>query len=223
MTLGQLVNLEQEKLAEEYRNLLSDINEYQRILSDERNIYAIIREDLLELKRRYADPRRTEINGEEIGDVNLDDLIAEETMVVSISSNGTSSTPASAYRAQRGRAQRAKPMTNPIQHLLSPAPTTTSCSSPPGKVYWRVYDLPQLPRDSRGRAIVNLLNLADGERIADCREVQLRRARLLPDDGHQRGLVKDNLPPSGVRRRRDHRHQAREGDELVDVVIARKG
>jgi DNA gyrase subunit A len=233
MTLGQLVNLEQEKLAEEYRNLLSDINEYQRILSDERNIYAIIREDLLELKRRYADPRRTEINGEEIGDVNLDDLIAEETMVVSISSNGyIKRTPASAYRAQRRGGKGLKGAKtddeDPIQHLfVASTHDYLLFFTNLGKVYWRkVYDLPQLPRDSRGRAIVNLLNLADGERIADCREV---RNFDEPDCylmmATSRGLVKKtNL--AAFRRPQKKGIIAiklREGDELVDVVIARKG
>jgi DNA gyrase subunit A len=88
MTLGQLVNLEQEKLADEHRGLLADIAEYQRILSDRQNILDIIRDDLAELKRKHADPRRTELSGEEIGEIDLEDLIAEETMVVSISRNG---------------------------------------------------------------------------------------------------------------------------------------
>lgn len=233
MTLGQLVNLEQEKLAEEYRNLLTNINEYQRILSDEQNIYAMIREDLLELKRRHADPRRTEINGEEIGDVNLDDLIAEETMVVSISSNGyIKRTPASAYRAQRRGGKGLKGAKtdeeDPIQHLfVASTHDYLLFFTNLGKVYWRkVYDLPQLARDSRGRAIVNLLNLTDGEQIADCREV---RNFDEPDCylmmATSRGLVKKtNL--AAYRRPQKKGIIAiklREGDELVDVVIARKG
>ncbi|MCR4412334.1 MAG: DNA gyrase subunit A, partial [Thermoguttaceae bacterium] len=102
MTLGQLVNLEQEKLADEHRKLLADIGEYNRILSDRKNIEQLIREDLRELKRRFADERRTEISGEELGDINVEDLIAEETMVVSITSNGyIKRTPITAYRQQR--------------------------------------------------------------------------------------------------------------------------
>ncbi len=68
MTLGQLVNLEQEKLAGEHRKLLEEIAEYRRILSDEKNILDIIRDDCRELKRKHGDARRTEISGEEIGD-----------------------------------------------------------------------------------------------------------------------------------------------------------
>ncbi len=84
MTLGQLVNLEQEKLSDEHRKLLSEITEYRRILSDRQNILDIIRDDCRELKRRHGDARRTEISGEEVGELNLEDLIEEETMVVSI-------------------------------------------------------------------------------------------------------------------------------------------
>ena len=88
MTLGQLVNLEQEKLAEEYQNLLSEIAEYQRILSDDAIIYGMIRADMEELIRKHGDKRRTEISGEEFGAIDMEDLITEETMVVTISAGG---------------------------------------------------------------------------------------------------------------------------------------
>jgi DNA gyrase subunit A len=233
MTLGQLVNLEQEKLAQEHRNLLSDIGEYVRILSDERNIYEIIRKDLLDLKQKHGDARRTEISGEEIGDVNLDDLIAEETMVVSISSNGyIKRTPASVYRAQRRGGKGLKGAKtedeDPIQHLfVASTHDYLLFFTNLGRVYWRkVYDLPQLARDSRGRAIVNLLNLGEGEKIADCREV---RNFDEPDCylmmATSRGLVK-KTDLSAFRRPQKKGIIAiklREGDELVDVAITRKG
>ncbi len=102
MTLGQLVNLEQEKLSDEHRKLLEEITEYRRILSDRKNILDIIRDDCREVKRKHAEPRRTEISGEEIGEIDMEDLITEETMVVSITSNGyIKRTPSSVYRAQR--------------------------------------------------------------------------------------------------------------------------
>src|SRR5580704_1865921 len=102
MTLGQLVNLEQEKLAGEYHKLLEEIAEYQRILSDDAIIRGIIREDLIELRKKHADERRTEISGEELGSVDMEDLITEETMVVTISHQGyIKRTAASVYRAQR--------------------------------------------------------------------------------------------------------------------------
>jgi DNA gyrase subunit A len=233
MTLGQLVNLEQEKLAGEHKKLLADICEFLRILSDDKNIHDIIREDLRELKRKHADPRRTDISGEEIGDIDLEDLITEETMVVSISSTGyIKRTPASAYRAQRRGGKGLKGAKteeeDPIQHLfVASTHAYLLFFTNRGKVYWRkVYDLPQLGRDSRGRAIVNLLNLSDGEQIADCRAVKdfdLPDRHLMMATAN--GLVK-KTPLSAYRRPLRTGIIAlklREGDELVDVVVTGPG
>ena len=233
MTLGQLVNLEQEKLSDEHHKLLADILEYHRILSDEKNILAMIRDDMKELKRRYADDRRTEISGEEIGDFNMDDLIAEETMVVSISSNGyVKRTPVTAYRAQRrggkGLTGAKTEEEDPIQHLfVASTHDYMLFFTNKGKVYWhKVYGIPELSRESRGRAIVNLLNLSEGEKIADCRAVRDFDA---PDHylmmATRRGLVKKT---DLVAYRRPQKHgiiaiKLRDGDELVDVVVTKPG
>jgi len=233
MTLGQLVNLEQEKLAEEHRKLLGEITEYGRILSDRQNILDIIRDELRELKRKHADPRRTEISGEEIGDIDLEDLIAEETMVVSISSHGyIKRTPASVYRSQRrggkGLTGAKTEEEDPIQHLfVASTHAYLLFFTNKGKVYWRkVYDLPQLARDSRGRAVVNLLNLGEGEQITDCRAV---RDFDHPDHflviATARGLVKKTPLEAYSRPMRTGiiAIKLREGDELVDVVVAKPG
>jgi len=233
MTLGQLVNLEQERLAEEHRSLLADIAEYLRILSDRKNILEIIRQDCLELKRRFGDPRRTEITGEEIGQIDMEDLIEEETMVVSISSKGyIKRTPIHAYRAQRrggkGLTGARTDEEDPIAHLfVASTHDYLMFFTNLGRVYWRkVYDLPQLPRDSRGRAIVNLLNLAEGEKVADCRAV---RDFDRPDHylimATARGLVKKtDLAAYGRPTRAGIiAIKLRPGDELVDVVVAGPG
>ena len=181
----------------------------------------IIREDLRELKPKHAEPRRTEISGEEIGDIDLEDLITEETMVVSISSNGyIKRTPASAYRAQhrggKGLTGAKTEEEDPIEHLfVASTHAYLLFFTNLGKVYWRkVYDLPQLARDSRGRAVVNLLNLAEGEQITDCRAV---RDFDQPDHflvmATARGLVK-KTPLEAYSRplnERHHRHQAPRG------------
>jgi len=233
MTLGQLVNLEQEKLGDEHRKLLEEIIEYNRILSDEQIILDMIRDDLNELKRKYGEPRRTEISGEEIGDIDLEDLITEETMVVSISSNGyIKRTPAKAYRAQRRGGKGLKGAKaedeDPIEHLfVASTHAYLLFFTNMGKVYWRkVYGLPQLARDARGRAIVNLLNLDEGEEIADCRAV---KDFDLPDHylvmATAKGLVK-KTPLKAYRRPMKKGIIAiklREGDELVDVVVAKSG
>ena len=186
MTLGQLVNLEQEKLADEHASLLVEIADYLAILGDPERINSIIREDCETLIRRHGDERRTEISGEEIGEVDLEDLIEEEQMVVSISHNGyIKRTPSSTYRAQRRGGKGIKGAKadedDPVQHLFV---TSTHdyllFFTNLGKVYWqKVYNLPQLSRDAKGRALVNLLSLSDGEKIADCRAgPRLRPARI---------------------------------------------
>ncbi len=233
MTLGQLVNLEQEKLGGEHRELLQKIVEYLRILSDRQNVLDIIREDLRELRRKHADPRRTEISGEEIGDLNLEDLITEETMVVSISSNGyVKRTPASAYRAQhrggKGLTGAKTEDEDPIQHLfVASTHAYLLFFTTKGRVHWRkVYDLPQLARDSRGRAVVNLLNLAEGEQITDCRAV---RDFDRPDHflvmATSRGLVKKTPLEAYSRPMKGGiiAIKLREGDDLVDVVVTKAG
>ncbi len=233
MTLGQLVNLEQEKLAGEHHGLLEEITEYRRILSDRQNILDIIREDCRELKRKHGDARRTEISGEELGEIDLEDLITEETMVVSISGNGyIKRTPASVYRAQRrggkGLTGAKTEEEDPIQHLfVASTHAYLLFFTNKGKVYWRkVYDLPQLARDARGRAVVNLLNLAEGEQITDCRAV---RDFDHPDHflvmATARGLVKKTPLKEYSRPLRSGiiAIKLREGDALVDVVVAKSG
>jgi DNA gyrase subunit A len=233
MTLGQLVNLEQEKLGKEFGELLEEIREYMRILSDEKNILAIVRDDCQEIKRKHADDRRTEISGEEIGSVNLEDLIEEEMMVVTISTNGyIKRTPSSTYRAQhrggKGLKGAKTEEEDPIRHVfVSSTHDYLLFFTNRGKVYWqKVYDLPQLSRESRGRAVVNLLNFAEGEKVADCRPV---RDFSAPDHylmmATRSGLVKKTPLQQYGRPMKGGiiAIKLREDDELVDVVITKTG
>ncbi len=229
LRLGQLVNLEQDKLAEEHNSLLDEIAGYIEILSDTRNIYRIIREDMEEIARRFGDARRTEISHEELGNYNMEDLITEETMVVTISHNGyIKRIPSTTYRAQRrggkGIAGAKSEDEDPIAHLfVASTHAYLLFFTTQGKVYWqKVYDIPQMSRESRGRAVVNLLNLAPDERIAEC--VAVRDFNL---PGHflvmatRQGLVK-KTPLSAYSRPKKGGIIAiklREDDELVDVVV----
>lgn len=230
MTLGQLVNLEQQKLVQEHATLLQEIQQYQAILEDEARIRAIIREELLEIKQKYADERRTEITGEEIGPVDLEDLIAEETMVVSISHRGyIKRTPIHVYRAQKRGGKGLKGAEtedeDPIEHLfVASTHAYLLFFTNQGKVYWqKVYDLPELKRDSRGRAIVNLLNLAEGERVAACLAV-----RDFAQEGQflvmatRNGLIKKTPLEQYSRPRRMGiiAIHLKEGDELVAARVA---
>jgi DNA gyrase subunit A len=233
MTLGQLVNLEQEKLVEEHTKLLEQIVEYLGILADDRKIYDIIRADCDELARKHSDARRTDISDEEIGVVDVEDLIEEETMVVSISHNGyIKRTPASVYRAQRRGGKGIKGAKtdedDPVEHLFV---TSTHdyllFFTNKGKVYWqKVYNLPQLSRESKGRAVVNLLNLAEDEKIADCLAV---RDFDKPDHflmmATRKGLVKKTELQAYSRPLKSGiiAIKLREDDELVDVAITKQG
>ena len=233
MTLGQLVNLEQEKLAGEHRELLDEINEYARILSDERNILDIVRADCAEVKRKHTDDRRTEISGEEIGAIEMEDLITEETMVVTISRNGyIKRTAASVYRAQRrggkGLMGAKADEEDPINNLfVASTHDYLLFFTNQGRVYWqKVYDLPQLGRESRGRAVVNLLNLAPEERVANCLPI---RDFSAPEHylvmATRNGLVKKTpLEQYGRPMKRGIiAINLREGDELVDAAVAKTG
>ncbi len=233
MTLGQLVNLEQEKLTGEHAALLAEITEYLRILSDRQNILDIIKADLIEIQKKYANPRKTEISKEEIGNVDMDELIPEETMVVSISSRGyIKRTPVSAYRAQhrggKGLKGAATETEDPIEHLfVASTHDYLMFFTNKGKCHWqKVYDLPQLSRESRGRAVVNVLQLEKDEFIADCKSVRDFDA---PDHylvmATRKGLVKKTELKAYRRpmRRGIIAIKVREGDELVDVIVAKKG
>jgi len=233
MTLGQLVNLEQEKLADEFKNLLAEILEYLRILSDEKIIMDMIREDLEEIRRKHADPRRTEISGEEVGSIILEDLIPEETMVVSISHRGyIKRTPSSVYRAQRRGGKGVKGAKtedeDPIQHLfVASTHAYLLFFTTRGKVYWlKVYELPELDRDRKGRALVNLLDLAEGETVADCRAI---RNFDLPDHyllmATKKGLVKKTELKAYSRPKKGGiiAIKLREDDELIDIVVCKSG
>ena len=229
MTLGQLVNLEQEKLGNEHAELLTEIIDYLDILGNQARIYGIIREDLEEMKRRFGDKRRTQISFEEVGNIDLEDLITEETMVVSISHRGyIKRTPSSVYNTQRRGGKGLKGAKtddeDPIQHLFVASThdyllffTTT------GKVRWqKVYDLPQLNRESKGRAIVNLLNLAPDEQVAECLAI-----RNFKQEGYfimmatRSGLIKKTKLEQYSRPKKGGiiAIKLREGDELVQVAV----
>jgi DNA gyrase subunit A len=233
MTLGQLVNLEQEKLGAEYSELLKEIAEYLRILGDDANIYAIIRADLEEMSRKYGDERRTFIDPVDASGIEDESLIEEENMVVTISTAGyIKRTPTTTYRAQRRGGKGITGAKNddedPIRNLfVASTHDYLLFFTNIGKVYWRkVYDLPQLARESKGRAIVNVLSLADGEKVAYCTAI---RDFSLP--GHflimatRKGLVKKTPLAQYGRPLKTGliAIKLKEGDELVDVAVTKSG
>jgi DNA gyrase subunit A len=233
MRLGQLVNLEQEKLTDEHKQLLTEIADYLDILGNQQRIFDIIKEDLEEMKRRFGDKRRTEISDEELGNIDLEDLITEETMVVSISHQGyIKRTPSSVYNTQRRGGKGLKGAKtdeeDPIEHLfVASTHAYLLFLTTEGKVRWqKVYDLPQLARDSKGRAIVNLLNLQENEKIAECLAV-----RDFNQEGYyvmmatRSGLVKKTPLEQYSRPKKGGiiAIKLREGDEVVDAAVVGPG
>ncbi len=172
MQLQRLTGLEADKLALEYKGLKEDIRGYEAILANEQLILDLIRADLRELKGKYADPRRSVLDPEELGDYDKEALIREEYMVVTVTHDGyIKRLPPSTYRAQN-RGGRGITATNTregdfLEHMfVALTHDYILFFTDHGKVYWlKVYDLPIGTRTSGGRAIVNLLQLAEGEKI----------------------------------------------------------
>ena len=228
MQLGSLANLERENLQDEHRKLLASIAEYTELLSSEDNIRALVRSDMVELKRKYGDARRTEISEEELGDVDRDALITEEPMVVTLSQRGyVKRTPLSVYQAQhrggKGITGAKSDDEDAMEHLfVSSTHALLLFFTDRGKVYWRkVYDLPLQSRTAKGRALVNLLSLDEDERVTQClpvREFDGDRALIMAT---RNGTVKKTVLSAYARPLKGGLIAIRldEGDELIDVRI----
>jgi len=171
LRLHRLTGLEQEKIVKEYKEILVKIKEYSNILSDPDKLLRVIREELLEMLDAYGDERRTEIV-QDHSDLQIEDLIPEEEVVVTLSHGGyAKAQPIDVYQAQRrgGRGRSAAKVKDEdfIDKLfIANTHDTILCFSSRGKMYWlKVYQVPQASRGSRGKPIVNLLPLEQGERI----------------------------------------------------------
>ena len=169
MQLQRLTGLEMEKLAGEYTKLVEDIDGYEAVLREEARVLDIIREDLHEMKQKYADKRRTEIV-EAVGEFRMEELIPDEQVVVTISHEGYAKrTDVDAYRKQgRGgkgvRGSGAKEGDFMEYLFVVSTHDFLLFFTDRGRVYWaRVYDLPVMSRTSRGRSIANLLQMQTGE------------------------------------------------------------
>ena len=172
MRLQQLTGLEVEKLRDEWVGIREEIEEYEAILHNERLVLNIIAEDLHELKAKHADPRRTEIVGQ-ADDFDLEDLIAEENCVVTISHEGyIKRIPLTSYRRQgrggKGIVGSTAKEGDFIEHMfVASTHDYILFFTNRGQCYWqKVYDIPQMSRQSKGRAIVNLLQLREKEQVA---------------------------------------------------------
>ena len=228
MQLGSLANLEREKLHEEHSKLLTDINGHLFLLSDEANIRAVVREDMLAIKAKYSTKRRTEINDLELSGINQEDLIAEEPMVVTLSQRGyIKRMPLNTYQAQnrggKGIIGAKADEEDAIEHLfVASTHAWLLFFTDKGKVLWeKVYNLPLQNRTSKGRALVNLLALPDGDRISSCvavREFDEERFLIMAT---KNGIVK-KTPLSAYKRPTKGGIIAinlRDNDALIEAMI----
>lgn len=179
LRLHRLTGLEHEKLLAEYQEILEQIGELIRILSSAERLMEVIREELEAIRAEYGDARRTEILNA-THDLSYGDMIPEEERVVTISHGGYAKTqPLSAYQAQRrgGKGKSATGVKDEdyIEHLLvANSHATLLLFSSKGKVYWlKTYEIPEASRAARGRPLVNLLPLEEGERITAMLQIDL--------------------------------------------------
>jgi DNA gyrase subunit A len=171
MRLHRLTGLEQDKIVAEYQDLLATIVDLTDILARPERLMQVIREELIAIRDQYGDARRTEINRDHL-DLSTEDLIEPQDVVVTLSHAGyAKSQPVTEYQVQRrgGRGKAATSVKDEdfVEKLfVAHTHDTILCFSNRGKVYWkRVFELPQAGRGSRGKPMVNLLPLEEGERI----------------------------------------------------------
>ena len=177
MRLQRLTGLEREKIMDEYTQLIKDIAWFKEILSSERLVLNIIKEEVTEIQNDFGDLRRTVIV-EAAKEITLEDMIVEEDMVVTVSNTGyIKRVPLTLYQSQRrgGKGKTAmgtKEEDFVARLFVASTHHTFLFFTNRGRVYWcKVYDIPQSGRHSRGKAIVNLLNFDKGEKLATVLDV----------------------------------------------------
>ncbi len=227
LRLHRLTGLEQDKIIKEYEDLLEKIADLLDILSSPDRLMQVIRDELVAIREQYGDERRTEILHDRL-DLTLEDLISEEDVVVTLSHAGYAKAQSlDAYQAQR-RGGKGKVATRTKEEdfveklFVANTHDTILCFSSHGKVYWmKVFELPQAGRNARGKPMINLLPLEEGERINAVLPV-----RDFPEDRYvfmatSHGTVK-KTPLKDFSRPRASGIIAvdlRGGDQLVDVML----
>lgn len=227
LRLHRLTGMEHEKLLVEYQAILERIAEFSAILADSNLLMQLIKDELLAIKEEYNDERRSEIIASR-QDFSIEDLIAEEDRVVTLSRTGyIKAQPLADYRAQRrgGRGKSATSMKDEDvieQLLVASTHTNLLLFSTRGKVYWlKVYELPTGSRGSRGRPLVNLLPLEDDEQITTLLTVDEYSSEQYIFMATQKGTVKKTSLDNFSRPRSNGliALDLVEGDQLVGAAI----
>lgn len=231
MRLQRLTGLEREKINAEYQDLIRDIARFKSILSSPAMVLQLIKEEVSEVRKRHGDERRTEIL-KDIDELDVEDLIAEEDMVVTISHHGyIKRNPISLYRAQRRGGKGLTGVKTKAEDFVELLLVASSHDyllffTNTGRVYWRkVHEIPEAGRMSRGKAIVNLLELKRRERVATTLAVRDFEEGKYVLMATRNGLVKKTelLSYSHPRATGILGLKVREGDELIGVRVSNGG
>ena len=227
LRLHRLTGMEQDKLIQDYKELLDQIADFLDILNNKSRLISVVREELENVRNEYGDERRTEIVESQL-DLTMEDLISEEDRVVTISQNGyAKSQPLTDYSAQRrggtGKAAATVKEEDFVEHLLiANTHDTLLCFSSVGKVYWlKVFQIPVASRTSRGRPIVNLLPLETSERITSMLPVSKFDDERFVFMATSNGTVKKTSIGNFARQRSVGLKaiELDEGDELIGTAI----
>lgn len=227
MRLRRLTGLEREKIDAEYKDLLEKIRYYRDVLEKEELLESVIKEELLEIKAKYADTRRTNI-APDAGEFNIEDLIEEQEVAITLTHLGyIKRVPADAYRSQRRGGKGVTALTTKTEDFVSDIFITSTHNyilffTNRGRVYrLKAYEIPEAGRQAKGTAIVNLLQLSGGETITaviPIRDFEEEKYMLFAT---KKGLVK-KTPLSEYASQRKNGLQAiglMEGDELIGVKL----
>ena len=227
MRLQRLTGLEREKIVKEHSEITEHISQLRAILADEGKVFRIIVDELKDIKERYGDPRRTEIV-DQTEEISVEDLIVDEEMVVTVSHEGyIKRNPVTLYRAQhRGGKGKVGATTRDEDFVESLFVASTHdyilFFTTVGKVYWiKVHELPQAGRAARGRPVVNLLHLSEGEKVSaflPVREFQQGRFVIFAT---KRGVVKKTelMAHSNPRSRGTRAIALEPRDEVIGVRL----
>ncbi|MBN1941884.1 MAG: DNA gyrase subunit A [Phycisphaerae bacterium] len=226
MQLRRLTGLEIEKLAADYTKLCEEIEGYEAILRDEELLLDVIREDIYELKEKYGDARRTQIVGS-VEDFDIEDLIAEEDVVVTLTHEGyIKRTPLTTYRRQGrggsgviGSESREGDFTEEL--FIASTHDYMLIFLAGGRMHWlKVYDIPSMARTGRGRAVVNLLSMEKEEKICAVVAVREFDERFLVTATRNGQIKKTSLKSyANVRKGGIQATGLKEGDAVIGVAI----
>jgi DNA gyrase subunit A len=224
MKLQRLTGLEREKIISEYKETLKEIERLRAILGSETLVSKIIKDELLEVKSKYGDERRTEIT-EETKEITIEDLITEEEMVITFSHQGyIKRNPLSAYRSQRRGGKGLMGMETKEEDFVEQLFIGSTHDymlffSNLGRLYWlKIYQIPEAGRAAKGKALINLLSLSEGERIATALPVRDFKEGYLVTFT-KNGIVKKTILDeySNPRGKGIIAVTLEEGDELITV------